>query len=661
MSSNVTFLYKGLKSSLRQFVEDRYLTINFNWATVLFFSYFVAYGYYGALTPEYGQLKANLIASTIKLAFLTLILVLLGLLAWKASGRFKDSIKIQRKDIFVFLSYFVIFFSFSFGQLQFSLFSDEISYSGTSHGHSVYISLFLAKQINVLDGAPFRYLVQITSLILLISLSSLFVLSKRLTWINKIIIFSLLLVFCRLVFSVAGGNSSPHPPLQLIPPFIFGSLFGITDFSFKLSYFTVYVIFILMLYRMMHRVFTFSISYLLALAIGTIPLLWHLAAVVEHSLWASIGFTLVLVEIITSTKLSYIRLTSFISIAALMRQPSFLAIFPVLMLFIAEEFQSRDRGNWLPKLFFLLSPTLLFIPFVGSSLIHGTPSTEALSESSTLGRVLGAIDSGIIWTSISNSVPYWWIILILFSFIPLSRKMAGRNIIIFIFFAITIYVYYSINTSLWGYAKYQAEYAVPFAISGMLFLAIKLSTLNYSRHILAALISVMIFLNIADFVRIPQGNKPIDVLAETMSDDSKKPDSGYHLLSAFPYNYRDAYDAIKNENLTESSYSIGATYGIFPEIMNGYSVKAVRAVHDIFIKQEPNRLNAQNEGWDVDFVESDSRIKVVLFGAVTNKQKLIDQFKARGWNVMGEYKNIKYGSTVVVMKKPVKVESGTYF
>jgi hypothetical protein len=137
-----------------------------------------------------------------------------------------------------------------------------------------------------------------------------------------------------------------------------------------------------------------------------------------------------------------------------------------------------------------------------------------------------------------------------------------------------------------------------------------------------------------------------------ISNNSRKSSSSEHFLAAVPYRYHDAYNSIKKENLTENSYSIGATYGILPEIMHGYSVKAVRAVHDIYIKQEPNKLNAPNDGWSVDLIESDGRIKVVLIGAVSGKSDLIDQFRARGWSVMSEHSNLQYGTSVVVMRRP---------
>lgn len=639
-----------MNASLRQFLQKPAYEISFNWAAILFFSFFLAYGYYGAITPEVSEFKESLASSVLKLCFLALVLAFFGLLAWKTPDRFLDSIKIHGKDFFVFISYFVILFVFSFNQLHFSLYSDEISYSATSHGHSIRFSLALIQKLYAFDRIPFQYLVQAISLVLLISLLSLFMLSRRLTWKSKIIIFSLLLVLGRLAFTAMGGNRSPHPPLQLIPPFIFGSVFGIADFSFKFSYFVMYVIFILVLYRMIRRVFAFSASYLLALAIGTIPLLWHLGGIVEHSLWGSVCFTLVLVEIVTSKKLNYIRLISFISISTMMRQPSFLTIFPVLVLFITEEFQFNHWTDWPPKLAFSLSPTLLFIPFLGTSLIHGTPSTDALDENSAFERVLDAINSDVIWTSISDAVPYWWICLIPFAFIPLARKTVSRNIAFLFFFMVTICVYYSIHPSLWGYAKYQAEYAVPFAVTGLIFLMLKLTAFSCSRNVLTVLVSILIFLNIAGFVRMPQDLR-MDAPRGMKSNDSGDSVSGEHILVAIPYNYREAYDAIKKENLSENSYSIGATYGILPEIMNGYPVKSIRAVHGIFIKQDTNRLNAPKDGWSVDLVESDDRIKVVLIGAVSGKKKLINQFRARGWSELGEYKNLQYETSVVAMKK----------
>jgi hypothetical protein len=231
--------------------------------------------------------------------------------------------------------------------------------------------------------------------------------------------------------------------------------------------------------------------------------------------------------------------------------------------------------------------------------------------------------------------------------------MVSKNVIYLLFFAIAVCMYYSIHPSLWGYAKYQAEYALPFAILGLLLLVVRFSVSPFTGRLVTALALILICLNIVDFISISKDRLRIEVSMDTNQQVSEYQPLGEYSLVAIPYNYRDAYNAIKKEGLTENSYSIGTTYGILPEIMNGYSVKSIRAVHDIFLKQEHNRLNAPIAGWDINLLESDSRIKVVLIGAVTSKQKLIDRFKTRSWSVMGEYKNNQYGTSVVALKRPV--------
>ena len=96
------------------------------------------------------------------------------------------------------------------------------------------------------------------------------------------------------------------------------------------------MLFLVVLHRMLLRVFRFYTAYLIALAVGTIPLLWHFGGIVEQSLWASICFVLVLVDMITTNRVNYMRLVCLVSVATIMRQPSFLALFPILLAFALE-------------------------------------------------------------------------------------------------------------------------------------------------------------------------------------------------------------------------------------------------------------------------------------------------------------------------------------
>jgi hypothetical protein len=628
------------------------VTIEFNWAWVIFFTFFIAYGYYGAIAPGYAAYKTNWAASLGQTILLCGIQTAFGLAAWKKSSYFKDSISIYTKDLLVCFSLLLIGFVFSHERLQYSLFSDEISYAGSAHGHSIYIVLALGKYFAALGGVTAQYLIQAVSFLMLASVGALIFFSSRWTPKTKIIIFVILLMLGRIVFAIKGGNGSPHPPLHLLPLFLTGSLFGLNDLSFKLSYFLTYAIFLTVLYRMLLRIFSSNVSYITVLAIGTIPLLSYLSTVVEHSFWALICFTLILVEIITSPKLNYSRLICFVSIAVLMRQPTFLVFLPIFLLLAIEIYQLGLIGRLLRSSWVIYLPLLLFLPFLLASLLYGTPSTDPLGQGSMLERVKLAAESGVILDSVFRSIPLWWLIFLPFAFIPLSASTVSRNIGLLLFGIIAMVVYYSINPSLWGYAKYQAEYAAPFVIAGLLLLMVRIKQLKQAKFILIACTAGLLTLNVMELMGQPHLKKIEGQNLEKKFDVSLEADEIKYLVAAIPYKYKEAYSFIRQERLDGSTYSIGATYGILPEVMNSLSVRAIRSSYDIYTGQQANRLNSMTADLRVDVIESDNRIQAVMIGPIAGKQKLIEDFRQRNWKEVAEFRNMQYRTTVLIMRRP---------
>jgi hypothetical protein len=644
---------RGKLSALFQGCGRWQVSIEFNWAWVIFAAFFLAYGYYGALSPSYAAYRMDLTSSLVQLILLGGIQVAFGYVAWKKSDSFKDAISISARDILVCVSFVLVCLALSHERLQHSLFSDEISYAGSAHGHSIYVGLTLAKYLPGLAGLTAQYLVQAISLTLLVSLTALICFSVRWTPKVRITIFLILLVLMRLLFAAKGGNGSPHPPLHLVPLFVTGSLIGINDLSFKLSYFLVYAVFLTMLYRMLVRVLPQSISYVTVLAIGTIPLLSYLSTVIEHSFWAFVCFSLVFVEISTSPKLNYQRLISFVSIAVLMRQPSFLALLPIAPLFVIETYRPRAMRQWVTESLINFSPVLLFLPVLISSLMLGTPSTDALGHGSMMERVGEAVESGVVWNSISSAIPAWWILFIPFAFLPLTRKTISLNVGLIIFAVMAVVVYYAINPSLWGYAKYQAEYAAPVIIAGVLFLMTWTKRWESAKRLQMSCAMVLLTLNVVELIQAPHLKHIETHNLEAKFDTALESDTLKPLLAAVPYEYKKAYVAIMQAGLDGATYSVGATYGVLPEIMNGYSLRAIWVSYDIYAQQGANRLEAMKSGVSVEMIESDNRIKAVMVGAVSGKQKLLERFRRKGWKEMAEFKNTLHGTTVVIMKRPL--------
>jgi len=631
---------------------SRHVSLEFNWAWVVFFAFFIVYGYYGALAPAVATYKTNLIFAVGQLVLLCGIQVAFGWAAWKKPDSFKDSISINAQDVLVCISVVLVGLVFSYDRLQYSLYSDEISYAGSAHGHSIYMALMLAKYLPMLSGVSSQYLIQLISLILLASLTALIFLSTRWTPTVRIAAFLILLLLGRMVFAVKGGNGSPHPPLHLLPLFISGSFLGISDLSFKLSYFLTYAVFLTLLYKMLLRVFPKDISYVSVLAIGTIPLLSYLSTVVEHSFWAFICFTLIFVEIITSPRLNVPRLISVVSIAATMRQPSFLALLPIILLVVAETSRSSGLGRWMRESWVILLPILLFLPILVSGLMYGTPSTDALGRGSMITRVILAIENGVVLESVCGALPLWWLIFMPIALFPLSMKLRSLNGGILLFSVAAVSVYYSIHPSLWGYAKYQAEYAAPVAIAGLLLLILWVSKLKGSRYLLLTCSMVLLILNIRELAEAPHLKQIEGRNLEADYNSILDIKTLKHLVVALPYEYKNAHAFIKQAKLDGATYSIGATYGVLPEIMNGYSVAATRASYDIYIGQEANRLKAMKTGVDVELIVGDQSIQVIMIGAVSGKQKLIEDFRRKSWEQLAAFKNMQYGTTVLIMKRP---------
>ena len=213
------------------------------------------------------------------------------------------------------------------------------------------------------------------------------------------------------------------------------------------------------------RFYQASSSELYGLVQETIPLLSYLSTVVEHSFWAFIFFSLVFVEMITSPRLNFPRLISLVSIATLMRQPSFLALLPIILMFALQTCRTKVMWRWIKESAVIFLPLLLFLPVLSSSLLHGTPSTNPLGHGAMLEKVKLAVESGIVWDSVIAAFPIWWLPFIPFAFLPLSAELKKLNAGLLLFGVMAVCMYYSINPDLWGFAKYQAEYAAPVLIS----------------------------------------------------------------------------------------------------------------------------------------------------------------------------------------------------
>ena len=121
-----------------------------------------------------------------------------------------------------------------------------------------------------------------------------------------------------------------------------------------------------------------------------------------------------------------------------------------------------------------------------------------------------------------------------------------------------------------------------------------------------------------------------------------------------PYNLRDAYRFIKSKGLSSGTYSIGSTYGIMPEIMNGYTTSELLSARDIYIQQNkefPTIYEYANS------INNNLDISTILIGFSGNKDELINEFLSLGWVMLRKFDNSAYHTFVVVMQRRTKIDT----
>ncbi|MBN2585378.1 hypothetical protein JXA59_01880, partial [Patescibacteria group bacterium] len=208
-----------------------------------------------------------------------------------------------------------------------------------------------------------------------------------------------------------------------------------------------------------------------------------------------------------------------------------------------------------------------------------------------------------------------------------------------------VYVFYLIDPLLWGTGRYQAEYIIPFSILGLVMVAIFLrEKIQFLRYFLFVGLLVVIAYNTYVFIKIPQLNDPADTLITTRREATKKL-GAYSIISELPYDYHSALTAAKTDGYAGSLYIVGATYGVFPQILSGFTVEETIANKKLIGSR--NLLhNNEVGGLSPEDINLNPDIKLVLISDIPNANFFLTQLISLGWVEWKNFKNETYGSTI---------------
>jgi hypothetical protein len=613
------------------------LKIHINWSYILTFAIIWCYTLNaGALFPFSLPLFVFMTAIILIILFITLNL--------SNIPGFKTTILVQRKDIISFSLFFSIMTILSLSNLLTDLSGDQIIHSIESQHHFIFFLENIGRRLSIIQDIPFKYLLYFLNILSLFGLYLIIKIPKIKRIVFNIWGLSFLTILFRSLFFMI-KTEAIHPPLRLFPIWLSSSIFGPFTFSFRFPQLFGLIIFMWFFHRLLSTSFSYWSSILITLCVGTIPLLWHSAVIVEPTIWISLFFTYLLVDLFLIEKKSprsFIGYFSLVSIFTLLRAPSLFGIIPLIFVFSKTTKNLNFKKHSLP--FMALLPCL---PIFVYAIFRKTyaPIADDLGFLEKILKVLNSVTTGNGPSIIFNDIG-WWGLIGLFGCLLIWKKKQLFDRVVALLFLISLYtIYFSITSSLWDSTRYTIEYAIPFVIFGYGCILFYLRSISKTKRLPFFLLGILI-LNISHYYKFPYVIESVDICVH-------KPQKGTYKLPQMTYSYNSLFEEIKKyPDLKEGLYLHGNTHGTLLHILNGYTVKEELIIKDIILKIQSYKSTSEiaNDKLFASIINNSTEIKLL---AISNlpEEPLRSNLLKLGWNDWKSFKNATYKSTIHTLSR----------
>ncbi|MCT8332226.1 glycosyltransferase family 39 protein [Leptospira sp. 85282-16] len=425
-----------------------------------------------------------------------------------------------------------------------------------------------------------------------------------------------------------------HPPFRLFPLALSASVMGLSNFSFRIPGFVALFLFTLIIFPILRFHFKKNIAVLLVGCVATIPILVHVAYIVEPSIWTAISWSGILLFLFYGKKdnRSFFLSFLFISFASLMRASAFLGFFPLVMhWFFNRRLDRIFSKNEINKTILVFSPSLIALPYVFSSILQGSPATgTGLSIIESL-RMSFSDFASMKFAYQSIFIP--WIFLFPFAFCIRVKKFSLYSFLVILFFTLAYIMFYSIKPGLWGLGRYQAEFIMPFCILGLVNLGMFLYKFN--QFILKLVFLCLFFYGIFISVNFHFYSQ---FLYESIFSGIKT--GKIRGASEIVYDTTKPLERIKTLGLTKNSYLDGIIYGEMPFILAGFTLNEITSI---------SRFGYPWGGMESADINKNKEILAVIISDWTPSLEKVNHLLSLGWKVDSTYENELYRSKTYLL------------
>lgn len=559
---------------------------------LIFFSFF-SYTVYSIISKHYNFLFTSLV----------IFIFILFHQKYKESD-LSLNIKFNKKDLLIFFSLSVISILFNYKDLQSSLHGDEMANALRTQRTSIYFlyEFFKNYRLNLIENIRYKDLVHFISFLQL-----LFIIFISFLIVKKKNIYLLFIIIITIFFRFFLKDFGMHPPVNHLLSIFLTSIFGLSDFVFRLSYLILYIVGFVFLYKQLGTLNNFKNNFLIVFFLFSIPLGLLSSTNVDHSLWGFVFLMNFLIYYYFNEKINYKLVVLLISLFSMARITNFILIMPILIDYI----YNHRKNLSLKELVNTFYPLLFFIPFVLKILIFGS-NVHAENGYITFIETLKIIKDLLLIKNTYNFSPIYILPLVFLGIVIfLTNKNKFKVFNVILIFVVYYLIFSSISKSWVGHPKYLFEFMNSFII---FFLVIVLLKLKYIKNIL---ILVLLFTNIYYFQKIDE----IKFSPNVNSDF-------YYIRDR--HNYKQLFNyIIKNHDDIVHTVLIGESYGFIAQILNNF--KVYEAVKIRKLNQKIIFLLDNNKNTNIYEVLSNYRkiTSIIITSRIYRK----DKFFLKNWNI----------------------------
>ena len=115
------------------------------------------------------------------------------------------------------------------------------------------------------------------------------------------------------------------------------------------------------------------------------------------------------------------------------------------------------------------------------------------------------------------------------------------------------------------------------------------------------------------------------------------------------YNYKQAFDYLKKNNLTKDVVFVGVYYGFVPEIFNGYTFNELKIVRENY--EIIKKVSQKEKKSIVKVINEQKKINFILLSNINDKENHLAYLLNFQWKIRKIFKNEKHNTKVYLLQR----------